>query len=51
LAKVGREARAFARFLADRNAPNRLRVRRQSLVAELRALVAIADAAGGERSS
>ena len=51
LEKVGREARAFARFLEDRDAPSRLRARRQSLVAELRALVALADAAGLGTSS
>lgn len=42
LERVGREARAFARFLGDRGAPSRLRARRLGLVTELRALVAIA---------
>jgi glycerol-3-phosphate O-acyltransferase/dihydroxyacetone phosphate acyltransferase len=48
LERVGREARAFARFLGDRGAPSRLRARRLGLVTELRALVAIAlvDAPG-----
>ena len=50
LGRVGREARAFARFLGDRDAPNRLRARRRSLVAELRALVALAETAGREES-
>lgn len=48
LERVGREARAFARFLGDRGAPSRLRERRRALVAELRALVAIADARHAE---
>ncbi len=48
LQSVGREARAFARFLGDRGAPTRLRARRVALVTELRALVAIADARGEE---
>jgi len=53
LERVGREARAFARFLGDRDAPNRLRARRHALVAELRALVALAAAEtpGSERTS
>jgi 1-acyl-sn-glycerol-3-phosphate acyltransferase len=52
LESVGREARAFARFLGDRDAPSRLRATRRALVTELRALVALAvvDASGMERT-
>ncbi len=50
LERVGREARAFARFLGDREAPSRLRTRRLALVTELRALVTIADASGEEKT-
>jgi glycerol-3-phosphate O-acyltransferase/dihydroxyacetone phosphate acyltransferase len=50
LGRVGREARAFTRFLGDRGSPSRLRARRVALVTELRALVAIADARGEERT-
>ena len=48
LESAGRETRAFARFLGDRRAPARLGERRRALVAELRTLVAIADAPDGE---
>ena len=50
LERVGREARAFARFLGDRGASSRLRARRLGLVTELRALVAIADPPGEKRT-
>jgi len=42
LERVVGEARAFARFLRDRNLPRRLRQRRQALAADLMALVRLA---------
>jgi len=42
LERVGTEARAFARFLRDRDLPRRLRQRRQVLAADLMALVRLA---------
>jgi hypothetical protein len=39
---VKQEARAFARFLRDRDLPRRLRQRRQALATELAALVRLA---------
>ena len=48
LERVRREARAFARFLRDRDLPNRLRRRRQALAEELRALALVAEAIPAE---
>ena len=45
LEHVNQEARAFARFLRDRDLPRRLRQRRQALAAELVALVRLAPEA------
>jgi 1-acyl-sn-glycerol-3-phosphate acyltransferase len=47
LERVGREARAFARFLRDRDLPRRLRQRRQALAADMMALVRLASEAPG----
>ncbi len=47
LERVGGEARAFARFLRDRDLPRRLRQRRQALAADLMALVRLAPEAPG----
>lgn len=45
LERVNQEARAFARFVRDRDLPRRLRQRRQALATELQALVRLAPEA------
>ena len=44
LTRVGQEARAFVRFLGDRELPRRLRERRRALATELRAMAGSAPA-------
>jgi 1-acyl-sn-glycerol-3-phosphate acyltransferase len=46
--RVGREARAFIRFLRDRDLPRRLRRRRQELATELATLAGIGNERRGE---